>query len=224
MLPLELRSKILDEIPQFTRLNKNKTAGKNHLNSLYSKNISSDEFEKYINHYKPNKYFYYYKYDNKFIIAENYWEFGFYRTVYHHYYDDNNEITIQIRNKLNNNDHYNYDMIQYDLCTTYNIYKHLRKEYVDINKVILNYFNENLIKYRTNNEFINKIIETSYVYSNKLNINDSKRLSVLTTSLSHMLKNMDKLNYLSKEHISLYINNINNEILPEMYKYIKDLK
>jgi hypothetical protein len=222
LLPQELQSKILDEIPEFTRLSKNNVSGKNHLQSLYSKSISSDEFQKYIKNHKPDRYFYYYKYDNRFVIVENFWEFGYYRSIGHYYNYCNDKITIQILNINNDDNHYYKNgKVQYDLNTVYNIYKYYRKEYVDINKIILNYFNENLIKYQTDDDFTNKIIRSNYIYSNNLNINDQKRLSVLTTRLSHMLKNDKSDTY--KEIISSFIDNIYSGILPEIYSYIENL-
>lgn len=234
-LPLELQSKILDEIPEFTRLSKNDVAGKIYLESLFSKNISFDEFNKYIKIHKPDRYFYYH-YEkgidhNIFTISENFYEFGLYRTIYHNFYynDKDNKITMYITHKWDHNYNYSMKTVKFDLQTVYNIYKYYRKEYVNIDKVVLNYFNENLIKYQTNNTFINDIIQTNYFYSNKLNINDSKRLSVLTSRLSHMVNNSTLshstiINELNKDKISKYINNIKLEISPEIYKYIENLK
>lgn len=223
-LPLELQSKILDEIPEFTRLSKNYVAGKIHLESLFSKSISSDEFDKYIKAHNPDKYFFYHcekSIDrNIFTIFENFFEFGVYRTIHHNFYYNNEDITIHLTNNWDHNYNYSMNIVRFDLQTVYNIYKYYRKEYININKVILNYFKDNLIKYQTNNDFTNKIIQTNYLYSNKLNINGIGRLSVLTTRLSHMINN----NLLFISIISEYINNINSEIFTEMYKYIENLK
>lgn len=224
-LPSELQLKILDEIPEFTRLNLNTVAGKIHLESLFSKNISSDEFDKYIKIHNPDRYFYYHCQKdidhNTFTIFENFFEFGFYRTIYHNFYynDKDDEITIYVTYKWENNYNYSMKPVKFDLQTVYNIYKYYRKEYVNIDKVILNYFDTNLIKYQTDNIFINNIIQTNYLYSNKLNINDSKRLSVLTSRLSHMVNNE-----LNKDKISKYMDNIKSDIFPEIYKYIENLK
>lgn len=116
----------MDNIPHFTHLSKTEVAGKNHLKTLHSKNISSDEFHKYLKLHNPDKY-YYYKGENVLTIFEICFGFGFYRIIYHNFYYNQNEITIHVTNKWINNFTYDASMITYDLSTTYNIYKILRK-------------------------------------------------------------------------------------------------
>lgn len=218
ILPLELQNKILDEIPEFTRLSKNTVSGIKHLKSLHSKTITKKDINTYISKFKPDRYFCYYidKNKNIFVILENYWEFGYYRTIYHNFnYGD--EITINIRNNLTPYYIINENNMCYDIKTTYNIYKYLRKEYINLNETVLNVFNNTLEKYRTDNEFTSKIIQTNYLYSNLLNINDHKRLSVLTARLSNMLQSVDK------ERILSYLQNFEDDII-DIYKYIEEFK
>lgn len=55
-LPLEIQTKILDEIPQFTRLSKDYVAGKNHLDQLSKKVITKEEFINYVNKFVPDRF------------------------------------------------------------------------------------------------------------------------------------------------------------------------
>ena len=50
-LPIELQTRILDEIPQFTRLSKTHAAGKNYLDIISRKNITREEFIRYVEIY-----------------------------------------------------------------------------------------------------------------------------------------------------------------------------
>jgi len=213
-LPSELQSKILDEIPQFTRLSKTIVAGKIHLESLHSKSITRHELNKYLNTSNVIRYFCYYKDDNNFTILEKSYQYVGYQTIYHDFFHHNNINSMHVTKNANKD--YPIHMLKYDIYTVYNIYKLLRKEYVNLDKVIFNYFKENLGNFKLNNIFMDKIIKTNYIYSNRLNIDDSRTLSILTVRLSHMLKknnNMIKYekdnNYKNKiKTIDTYINNL----------------
>jgi len=131
-----------------------------------------------IKYCNPNRFFSYYKDNDVFTILESYSQFGFYQTTYHYFYYDGDNITMHVTGKSTNN--YPMDTLKYDVFTIYNIYKLLRKEYINLDKVISSYFDENLTNFKVNNDFIDKIIKANYIYSNKLNIDDSRRLSMLT--------------------------------------------
>lgn len=210
-LPLELQNKILNEIPQFTRLSKNVVAGKYHLNSLSFKEITREELKKYVRTIRPDKWFEYYFEDDKFIIKEYYFKFGVYELVIHNVHNYQNLIIISIDNNkvllsfdINNS-------CNYDLFTVYNIYKHFRKESTNINKILVEHFNKTYYK----NEM--GVIQLMYLYSNKLSINDDKRLSVLTIPLKNNSSNF-LLNI--REHYSDKF----ELFLSEIYEYIENIK
>jgi hypothetical protein len=114
------------------------------------------------------------------------------------------------------------DTLKYDICTIYNIYKFLRKEYINLDKVISNYFNESKNYFKVDNDFIDKIIRANYVYSNRLNIDDPRRLSILTVRLSHMIKNIDDNEF--KNRIIHEMNDIYDNNLKEIQSCINNLK
>lgn len=219
-LPSELQSKILDEIPQFTRLSKNTVAGKFYLESLHSKSITFRELDGYMKLCKPDRLFRYYKDKNEFTVLESYFQFGFYQTTYHNFYYENDNIIVNVTNKSANN--HPIHLLKYDIYTIYNIYKLLRKEYINLDKVLSNYFNESKNYFKVNNDFIDKIIQANYVYSNRLNIDDPRRLSILTVRLSHMIKNKDNNEF--KNRIIDEMDNIYDNNLKEIQSYVNNLK
>jgi len=220
-LPVELQFKILNHIPQFTRLNKRVVAGKFHLNKLDPIPIHLNELRSFVNNNNPNRYLNYYINNNIYIVFENYSSFGHYNTIYHYIYynNDENNIKIEVSDKWNNCINFmdEIKMMSYDIVTAYNIYKINRKECNNMKDYILNYFDDNLEKYKNDNPFFNKIIQTIYTYSNLININDPKRLSLLTTRLSTML------NFGYHDMVLSYLKNFDNN-KSEIYEYITYLE
>lgn len=158
-LPIELQTRILDEIPQFTRLSKTRVAGKNYLDHLSKKNIIKTEFIRYILIYKP-RYFYIFKkysykyyiyrvtlslhliptyYINTYIVAQNSTEILFDTEEY----VDNSFVdgVIGLINKLKGN-------VFYDITTTIDIYQKFRTECINCKAILLEKINRFTCNYR----------------------------------------------------------------------------
>lgn len=135
-IPGELQQHILDEIPQFTRLSKNDIAGKNHLDQISKKEITKEEFFRYIEEYKPS-YFSIIT-ENSFVIATR---------VNDQYAFDRFEIEIFPIYSVSRSSFYSprsldifynelKEKIFYDFITINNIYRVFRKECKTIKSIL----------------------------------------------------------------------------------------
>lgn len=147
-LPVEIQIKILDEIPQFTRLNKTCVAGKNHLPKISEEKISGKEFCRYIEEYTPSRCYIFFDTDYDFVVVELQLQFDKYLSDEYHFRYDNNELSLlkystksfTIDDLLKYFNSVKNGIIFYDIATTINIYEKLRKECHFYRTVLLDKF------------------------------------------------------------------------------------
>lgn len=222
LLPTEIQDKILDEIPQFTRLSKNKIAGKYYLDYLSSKDITRKEYNRYLYYHKPNRCYQYIQDNDVYIIIESFYKYGLHHNVKHELYFINGIFNLKITNIVNHTQiplSYYKSNIKYDIVTTYNFYINYRKECKNPKKYILEQFNNNLPKY--DDHVLKSIVSHLYICSNVFIINDDRELSAMTMSLKPTI---NMFNFNTKYDLVQMLNIINdhtNVKLPKIYEYLK---
>lgn len=143
-LPLELRTRILDEVPQFTRLSKNNMAGKNHLNYLSQRNITKCEFTNYLKLNIPERIYIFEEYMDKYVIHDiSNLDIKYYLKRYiieqngNRILLDDEELVdtfsvdeiIDLINKMSDN-------LVYDLFNSIKIYQQQRKECINYKSIL----------------------------------------------------------------------------------------
>lgn len=147
-LPVEIKNKILDEIPQFTRLNKTCVAGRNHLIELSKMSIRREEFICYINNFEPDLFCIFEYVNSVFRVYAIYKKGKLYKITgcyidvltreivsEEEEYIDNFTIldVVNLVKRMKGNLHY-------DVVTTCNIYHNFRIECKDYKKILYDRF------------------------------------------------------------------------------------
>jgi len=200
-LPLDIQNIIREEYPYFARLSKQYYSGEKQLQRLCNKRISKREFINYINIYQPEYFYAYYENDEIYYVLEGSLTEQGYQIKTYIIKIERSKLTEQIILEIetpiytkNMEDYLLYvDELDYDLVTTYNIVKNLRKICKNGKQFVMKEFDIHL-HMNTGpcnlDSLMNKIKTCIYLISNEMIITNKVRLQIFIVPLHITVRNM----------------------------------
>jgi hypothetical protein len=203
LLPQELQEEILNEVPQYTQLSRQTSAGGRYLqNVICHKPITTQEFLNYINNVKPVKFFIYIDGLNEFIVIEGRHQFGRYHIVIHHLDYESLTMTMVEHGLLTNYINLKNVNIYYDIVTTTNIYN-LRNQCHHLHTYLVNQLDRQLSRPGEDelSLILNNIKLSYYIVTNIIMLGDDYMLAAFTIPLRNAIYNLqfDQGEYMGDE-------------------------